>query len=77
MTTIELKHKIISQIEKSNNIHLLKELHHMLNIEETDPYELNEYQKSVVEEARVDILKGKSKSRRDPDQFEEQFKKRK
>lgn len=62
MTTIELKNKIISQIEKSNNIHLLKELHHMLNIEESEPYELNEYQKSVVEEARLDILKGNTHS---------------
>ncbi len=62
MTTIELKNKIISQIEKSNNIYLLKELHHLLNIEETELYELNEYQKSVVEEARLDILKGNTYS---------------
>lgn len=62
MTTIELKNKIISQIEKSNNIHLLKELHHMLNIEESETYELNEYQKSVVEEGRLDILKGNTYS---------------
>lgn len=57
MTTMELKNKIISQIKNSNNIHLLKELNHLLNMEESEPYQLNEHQKNSVEEARKDIEK--------------------
>ncbi len=60
MSTIELRKRLISKIEKTENDGLLEEVHRLLNIEMQDieEYKLSDEQKSAVVEARKQIISG-------------------
>lgn len=60
METLEIKRKLIDEINSSNNRDLLEEFYHFLNLENNlqESYKLSDDQKMIIEEARVQIKKG-------------------
>lgn len=60
METIEIKKKLIEEINLSNNKDLLEELYRFLNLENEmqETYKLDNEQISAVAEAREQIKKG-------------------
>lgn len=60
MKTVEIKKKLIDQINISDNKDLLKEFYQYLNRENElqEPYKLTEDQNYAIEEARVQIKRG-------------------
>ena len=60
MKTIEIKKKLIEEINLSNNKDLLEELYRFLNLENEmqETYKLDNEQISAVAEAREQIKKG-------------------
>ncbi len=60
METLEIKRKLIDEINSSNNKDLLEEFYHFSNLENKmqEPYKLSDEQKLMIEEARVQIKKG-------------------
>lgn len=60
MKTMEIKKKLIQEINSSNNEDLLEELYHYLNQENKiqEPYKLNKEQNSAIAEARDQIKNG-------------------
>lgn len=59
-STVELKQKLISKIEQTEDNTLLEEMLRLLNIETTDLnlIELSEKQKEAIDEAREQIKNG-------------------
>lgn len=57
MKTIEIRKKLINEINLSKNKGLLEELYHFLNLENEiqETYELSAEQKSAIAEAREQI----------------------
>lgn len=62
MSNIELKEKLITRIQNTENNALLEEVYRMLGLESDDVevYKLSEQQRNVVAEARDQIKKGKT-----------------
>lgn len=60
MKTIEIKKKLINEINLSKNKNLLEEFYHFLNLENEiqQIYKLNMEQKSAIVEAREQIKNG-------------------
>lgn len=60
MRTIEIREKLIHEINLSNNKSLLEELYHFLSQENKiqKPYKLTNEENALVEEARTQIKKG-------------------
>ena len=60
MKTIELRKKLINEINLSKNKGLLEEFYHFLNLENEiqETYELNMQQKSAIAEARKQVENG-------------------
>jgi len=60
MTTIELKKKLIKQINNIEDELLLQEVSRLINTgeDESDIYYFTEEESSAIEEARVDYAKG-------------------
>lgn len=60
MKAIEIKKKLINEINLSNNKNLLEEFYHFLNLENEieEIYKLNLKQKSAIAEARGQIKNG-------------------
>ena len=60
MKTIELRKKLIDEINLSKNKGLLEEFYHFLNLENEiqETYKLNIEQKSAIAEAREQIKNG-------------------
>lgn len=60
MTTVELKKRLISQIQKTTDERILGEVLRLLNLdsEDIEVYKLNEKQKSAISEARKQIQDG-------------------
>ena len=60
MEALEIKRKLIEEINSSNNKGLLEELYHFLNLENNfqETYKLSDDQKMIIEEARAQIKKG-------------------
>lgn len=60
MKTIEIRNKLIHEINLSNNKNLLEEFYHYLNQENKiqNPYKLSKEQNAAIEEARTQIKKG-------------------
>jgi len=60
MKAIEIKEKLIKEINLSKNNNLLEEFYNFLNLENKlqEPYQLNEEQNSAVAEAQEQIQKG-------------------
>jgi hypothetical protein len=60
MKTIEIKKKLINEINLSKNKNLLEEFYRFLNLENEieETYKLNAEQKSAVNEAREQIKNG-------------------
>lgn len=61
MSNTELKEKIISRIQESENRELLKDVETLLNIESEDleVYKLTNEQKKGIDEAKAEIQNGK------------------
>ena len=57
MTTIEIKNKLISVIENTDNTNLLEELYQFLSLDRNTiaPYELNSEQENAISIAREQI----------------------
>ncbi len=62
MKTLEIKKKLIEEINSSTNKGLLEEIYNYLSQENKleKPYELNNDQNMAINEARVQIKDGKS-----------------
>lgn len=60
MKTIDIKNKLINEINLSKNKNLLEELYHFLNLDNEiqETYKLNAEQKSAIAEAREQIKNG-------------------
>ena len=60
MKTIEIKKKLINEINLSKNKYLLEEFYRLLNLENEikEIYKLNAEQKSAIAEAREQIKNG-------------------
>lgn len=60
MKTIEIKRKLINEINQSENKSLLEEFFRFLNLENEiqEAYKLNSEQKSAIAEARKQITQG-------------------
>lgn len=60
MKTVEIKKKLIEEINSSTNMDLLKEFYHFLNLENEiqETYKLGDEQRSVISEARDQIKNG-------------------
>ena len=60
METLEIKRKLIEEINSSDNKDLLEEFYHFLNLENNfhETYKLSDDQKIIIEEARDQIKKG-------------------
>jgi hypothetical protein len=60
MSTIELKKKLIDKIQKTENDGLLQEAYRLLDLEtkNIEIYELSEFQRNSVDEARLQIANG-------------------
>lgn len=60
MKVIEIKEKLINEINLSKNKNLLEEFYHFLNLENEiqEPYKLKEEQNAAVAEAREQIKNG-------------------
>ncbi len=60
MKTVEIKKKLINEINLSNNKSLLEEFYHYLNQDNKYqiPYKLNDDQNAAIEEARTQIKNG-------------------
>lgn len=60
MKTVEIKKKLIDEINLSENKDLLEEFYNFLNLENKaqKTYKLNEGQKSAIEDARNQIQNG-------------------
>lgn len=69
MSNTELKEKIISRIQESENRDLLKDVETLLNIESEDleVYKLTDEQKKGIDEAKAEIQNGKFISGEDSD----------
>jgi len=61
MSTIELRARIIDKIQKTDNEKLLGEAYRLLQLEMEDlePYKINDEQLAIVSEAREQIKSGK------------------
>jgi len=61
MSSIELKKRLIEKIRLTDDKMLLEEAYRLLeaNTDETDHYILNDGQKNILEESRVEIKTGK------------------
>ena len=57
METLEIKRKLIEEVNSSNNKDLLEEFYHFLKLENNfqETYKLGDDQKMIIEEARVQI----------------------
>ncbi|MGB3607418.1 MAG: hypothetical protein WA775_16495 [Psychroserpens sp.] len=60
MKTVEIKKKLINEINLSKNKNLLEEFYRFLNLENEieETYKLNSQQKSAIAEAREQIKNG-------------------
>ncbi len=60
MKTIDIKNKLINEINLSKNKNLLEELYHFLNLDNEiqETYKLNAEQRSAIAEAREQIKNG-------------------
>lgn len=60
MKTVEIKKKLIEEINSSTNMDLLKEFYHFLSLENEiqETYKLDDEQRSAVSEARDQIKNG-------------------
>lgn len=60
MKTIEIKKKLINEINLSKNKNLLEEFYRFLNLENEieETYKLNSEQKSAIDQARKQIKNG-------------------
>ena len=60
MTVFELKKRLITRINRTDNSELLEEMFRLIENEETDlsVYELSNQQKSAIEEAQDQYRKG-------------------
>jgi len=60
MTSIELKNKVISKINRINDIEILNEVYQLLNdsFEDTEIIQLSEHHKNAIEIAKVQIDNG-------------------
>jgi hypothetical protein len=61
MSTVELRKRLIEQIQKTENDQLLEEVYRLLDmeVEETEVYVLSNAQKDAIEESRQEIRQGK------------------
>ena len=61
MSTVELRKRLIEQIEKTEDDYLLEEVYRLLNIEfeETGVYILSDAQRRAIDQARQEIKDGK------------------
>ncbi|RRO13431.1 hypothetical protein [Flavobacteriaceae bacterium 14752] len=70
MKTVEIKKKLINEINLSNNKNLLEEFYYYLNQDNKSqiPYKLNNEQITAVEEARTQIKNGEFLTGEEADQ---------
>ena len=70
MKTVEIRKKLIEQINLSHNTSLLEEFYHFLNQENEiqKTYKLNQKQKSAIKEAREQIKNGEYLTNEEADQ---------
>lgn len=75
MKTIEIRNKLIHEINLSNNKNLLEELYNYLNQENKtqNPYKLSKEQNAAIEEARAQIKKGSFLTNEQADQEIEEW----
>ncbi len=60
MRTVELRKKLIEEIQQSSNKGLLEEMYHFLNQDNEvgSLYKLSQSQKAAIEEARIQVKNG-------------------
>ena len=70
MKTVDIKKKLINEINLSNNKGLLEEFYHYLNQDNKHqiPYKLNDDQNAAIEEARTQIKNGDFLTNKEADQ---------
>lgn len=75
MDTLQIKKKLIDEINQSNNTDLLEEFYNFLNLEKhtQEAYQLNAEQNAAITEARNQIKRGEFLSNAEADQAIDQW----
>ncbi len=58
---VHIKENLISRIKNSNDLNFLKALQVIFDSSENELYQLNQEQKSSIEQGRKDVIEGKTK----------------